>query len=499
MKNKKDILAFLEREGLVVEHRICEDADIKGITFDSKEVDKDHLFFCKGVAFKEIYLDEALKRGASLYISENRYEKSSDFILVSDVRRAMVLLAAFYYDYPDKKLKTIGVTGTKGKSTTVILIKSILDAYLEKKNMKACGLISTIYNYVGDTDLKSSNSTPEALILYKLLHTAVENGLEYMVIECSSQALKYDRVNEVEFDMAVFLNIGEDHVSPGEHPSFEDYFSSKLRIFDHARYALINKSTDHLEEVLSKIEELNLPFESFSASEEADYMALDHYYDKGLLKFRASHADMKEEFSLKLLGAYNVENALATMAVGQHFGLDLASIRQGLKKTEIKEREEILTTPDGKITAVVSYAHNGLSFEKSYEFIKEAFPDHFISSFFGIGGEKADNRMVGMCQQAVKNSDFIYIVPDDPGYKTFEENMERMLPYIEGKGVPYLGIDSRQEAIEEEFSKAFKRDKKTVLFIAGKGPEAYQKIMGKYIPIPTDAEVVKGILEKYDK
>src|SRR5699024_5802926 len=192
------------------------DHSIKGLTFNSKDVIPGTLFICKGQNFKEIYLQEAVKRGAIAYVSEKEYTsiKGVSVLLVKDIRLAMPHLADYFFNSPSKKLKMIAVGGTKGKTTTTHFVKGIIDTYGIDQGKKPCGMLSSIRTYDGLEDSEAVNTTPEAVELQRHLANAVEAGLDYMVIEVSSQALKYNRVTCLEFDVGIFLNISEDHISP---------------------------------------------------------------------------------------------------------------------------------------------------------------------------------------------------------------------------------------------------------------------------------------------
>lgn len=492
MKKIKDLVKVLKENNLLINASI-KDEEIGSLTYNSKEVEEDSLFFCKGAAFKEAYLDEAIKRGAQAYIAEVDYGKDLSKIIVKDIRKAMALVGSFFYDYPQDKLFTIGITGTKGKSTTVIMLKEILDRHLEKNGRKKAAIISSIKTYDGLDEYESSLTTPEALALLKNLNNAVESGLEYAIIEVSSQALKYDRVEGINFDMAGFLNISEDHISPIEHPDFEDYFSSKLSLIDQASLLVYNKDMDFLERVEERAKDKEKI--SFSLKNISDFKGKNIEFIGGVLNFDLVNEEKTSNFNLSLLGDYNVENALAAIAIARRLGVDDKTINESLENLEIKERVNFIYSEDKRVVALVDFAHNRLSFEKSYEMIKNYFPDYRIVSIFGSTGGKAINRRKDLGEVAGLYSDFICLVPDDQNFDDLDEINKEIASYIRPE-VAYTSYDDRQKAIE-----AMMKDpkEKTIFFIAGKGNEASNMEKGKSVKIVPDSEVAEKMIGLYDQ
>ena len=248
-----DYIQLLQRKNLQLEFSGAPlTREVSLVSCDSRQVVPGTLFICKGAHFKVEFLQSAKEQGAFAYLSEKRYDQVDlPCILVSDVRLAMALLADFYYNHPSAKLGVVGITGTKGKSSTAYYLKYIFDEYLAAKGQPASGVISSIETYDGVEKFESHLTTPEPLDLERHFANGVATGMRYLTMEVSSQALKYDRVKNVEFAAAVFLNIGMDHISPIEHPDFEDYFASKLRIFSQAAAACVNLDCDHADRVLA--------------------------------------------------------------------------------------------------------------------------------------------------------------------------------------------------------------------------------------------------------
>ena len=238
-KNLGEFLSLLERQGLLLEADVLDagEKQVEHISYNSMDVKEGTLFICKGMNFKEEYLEDAIEKGAVCYMSEKKIRADFPYILVSDMRRAMSDTGAFFYDEIwNKKLQMIGITGTKGKSTTATFVKSIMDDYCRSIGEKEIGFVSGIYTYDGRHKVKAKKmTTPETLQLHKILADCAENGCKYLVMETSSQALKYDRTRALRYKVGGFLNISEDHISDREHPDIEDYFASKLKLFSRVR------------------------------------------------------------------------------------------------------------------------------------------------------------------------------------------------------------------------------------------------------------------------
>lgn len=239
-----EYVKLLEEKGMLAEYNLQgkDGEEIKLLTYDSREVTQGTLFICKGAAFKAEYLKNSMNQGAVCYVSEKKYEleKEVPYILVKGIRDAMAVLANFFYNKPWEDLAVIGFGGTKGKSTSTYYMKAVVDDYLAAQDKPESAVISTIDIYDGKSKVESHITTPEAVELQMHLRNALDCNIEYAEMEISSQALKYGRVDEMQFDVSVFLNISEDHISPIEHPDFEDYFQSKMKMFEKSKIAVVN-------------------------------------------------------------------------------------------------------------------------------------------------------------------------------------------------------------------------------------------------------------------
>lgn len=471
------------------------DTDITNITYNSKEAGAGTLFICKGAAFKKAYLEMAKEDGAVAYVSEIDYEIDMPHIIVNDVRVAMPVIADFHYRQIWKKLNLIGLTGTKGKSTTVYFLKAILDDYLIANGKHDSAVLSSIKTYDGVIDEVSHLTTPEAVELYKHFANAVDSGIEFMEMEVSSQALKYNRVDGITFDVGVFLNISEDHISPIEHPDFDDYFRSKLRLFAQTKVACVNLESDQLDEIMAAANDAERII-TFGLRPEADIYGYNIHKDghETVFNIRCDKFDM--EFRLSIPGFFNVENALAAVAALYVYDIPVEHIFSGLYRAHPSGRMEMYTTEDQKIIAIADFAHNKLSFEKLFDSMKSEYPDYEIVSFFGCPGGKAFLRRQAMSEVAAAYSNKVYIVADDPGPEPFAQIAAELESYIKPTGVPYEVIESRTWAIEKAFALI---TKPTVLIMAGKGSDEFIKYGNQYVPCQSDGQCVAKLIRAYDE
>lgn len=496
----EEYVSILKEEDMVVSSELYGQAHVKAkmLTYNSKEVIKDTLFICKGAAFKAEYLEESVKNGAVCYISEKKYELQREvpFILVKDIRKTMALLANVYYNEPWKELTVLGVGGTKGKSTSVYYLKSVIDEYLAAQDKKESAVISSIDTYDGKERFESHITTPEAVELQQHFRNAVESKIEYLEMEVSSQALKYHRVDDMRFDIGIFLNVSEDHISPVEHVDFEDYISSKMKMFEKTDTAIVNLDADCIDRVLEDAKVAKEVITFSREKEVADYYAYDIRKENGCIRFQVKCKAFDREFVLTMPGIFNVENALATIAAAVKLKIPEEYIYSGLKKAKSKGRMESYESKDGNIVAIVDYAHNKLSYEKLFLAMKEEYPQYAIKTVFGCPGNKALIRRRDLGTIAGKYSDEVYLAAEDPGTEPVEKISKEIAVYVEAQNCPYEMIEDRGEAIQKAISKA---EGKTLLLVLGKGGETRQKYGREYLTCPSDVDYVLKYLKEYDE
>ena len=495
----KDIL---QQKGLLTGcvHEEDFSKEISFITYDSRQVKPGTLFVCKGAAFKEEYLKNAIGDGAVAYISEREYDEGRNVpaIIVSDIRKAMPVLGDLFYDYPQSKLKITAFGGTKGKSTSTYYMKYVVDEYLAAQGKTESAVLSSIDNYDGVIREESHITTAESLELHMHFDNAVSSGIEFLEMEVSSQALKYDRVLGVGFDVGVFMNISEDHISPNEHADFEDYLSSKMKMFALTDTAVVNLDTDCLDRVLKESEASEKVITFSCKNPGADYYAHDIRKEGDSIFFRVSGCESwtDEEFELTMPGLFNVENALGVIAAATVYGIPLECIRNGLRKAKSPGRMEHYRSADGLINAFVDYAHNKLSFEALYSSAKKEYPGSRIVGVFGCPGGKAYQRRYELPQTAAKYADKLYICAEDPGPDSAEEISAEVAKYAAEAGIDYEEIEDRGACIHKAIMEV---RKPTVLLITGKGEETRQKYGTVYAPCRSDADYTMEFIKEYDE
>lgn len=491
---------LLEQKGMLLGSSVSgeEDHVVTSLTYNSKEVQKDTMFICKGAAFKLAYLREALERGAVVYISEKAFDLERDvpYILVKDIRKAMSVLANFFYNRPWEDLIVTGIGGTKGKSTSAYYMKAVVDDYMKALGKKESAVISSIDIYDGKERVESHITTPEAVELQQHFRNALDCGIEYAQMEVSSQALKYHRVDDMMFDAAIFLNISEDHISPIEHADFEDYFTSKMKMFAKSKMAFVNLDADYIERILTYAGDAGSFYTFSTKNPDADFYACHIRKEGHETCFTVKCAEFEEEFVLSMPGLFNVENALGVIAAAVKLGIPKEYIHSGLRRAKSSGRMELYASRDRERIAIVDYAHNKLSFEKLFSSMKEEYPDYSIVAVFGCPGKKALIRRRDLGTVAGRYASKVYLTAEDPGYEPVEDISGEIAQYVKAQGCPYEMIEDRGEAIRTAMEQA---KGKTLFLVTGKGAETRQKYGSEYVDCPSDVEYVKKYLHEYDQ
>lgn len=462
---------------------------VEAVTCDSRSAVPGCLFLCKGAAFKEEYLAQALDRGALAYVSETVYPVPAPCIRVADIRAAMGLLADAAWGHPSGSLGVVGITGTKGKTTTAYFLKAILDLWREKQGLHPVGLLSTIAIDDGVVRKPAALTTPEPLDLQRHLWNAAGAGCGYAVMECSSQALKYGRMAGVELQAAVFLNLGEDHISPREHPTLEDYFQSKLRIFEHSHTGIVNLDSDRAPEILAAARAAGevLSYAVFDQKAEIFAKTLSKI-DKGVA-FTARYAGAWSNFTIPLAGSFNVSNALAALSVSQLLGVPAPIAEEALAHVQVPGRMETYSHK-GK-TVIVDYAHNGMALEALLRSVREDFPGAPVTVVFGCTGGKGLDRREGMGKAAGQYADAVVLTEDDPGPEEVADICAQIQSYLVPFGTKCAIIPDREEAIRTAI---LETSAGGVTVLAGKGSEMAQKRKNGPEPCVPDGLLAKKYL-----
>jgi UDP-N-acetylmuramoyl-L-alanyl-D-glutamate-L-lysine ligase len=452
-----------------------EDFEFDQLSYDSRKTSATTLFFAKGLNFKAEYLENI---DVPFYISEIDYEVDIPAIVVTNVKRAMSLLAQAFYDYPQKELQTLALTGTKGKTTSAYFAKAILD----EMNGGKTALLSTAETTLdGKNFFKSELTTPESLDLLKMMRQAVENGMTHLVMEVSSQAYKTERVYALNFDVGVFLNISPDHIGPVEHPTLEDYFYCKRQLLRHSAYFVANSEMTHFNIIKQELETLQIPHAFYGENSE------NRITDSQAHEFTTS-GTIAEHFEIRLLGKFNQENALATALATHQLGANVAQIKAGLAKAVVPGRMEMLTTTHGA-RIYVDYAHNGISLKNLVSVVE---PHHSgkIVLVLGATGNKGESRRkdFGQVIEAHERLEVI-LTQDDSNHEDPQAIANEIASYVSR----HCDFEAdRAEAIKLAIQRV--KDKNDAVIIAGKGADKFQLINDKRVPYPGDRIVAEQYL-----
>lgn len=488
---------LLEENGLIAETNITEEVlekKVSYVSFNSQDIRYDTLFICKGAHFTVDYLLSALEEGAFAYISEVKYDREAPgvpYIIVTDMRKTMALVADLFYNQVWKRLTIAGITGTKGKSTTTYFMRYILDEYLKAQKKPVSAVVSGIDNYDGIINEESHLTTPEALDLHRHYDNAVKSGIEFLTMEVSSQALKYDRTRGIQFDVGCFLNIGIDHISDVEHPSFDDYLNAKMVLFGQCKTACINLESQYAQMALDAASGKAERILTFGLKPEADVYGYDISPEKRGISFRVKCDSFDETFKIGMTGLFNVENALAAITISYALNIPIEYIKAGLKKARVSGRMEIYTSRSGNLDVIVDYAHNQMSFESLFTSTKKEYPGKKITIVFGCPGKKALGRRKELGDLAGKYADKVYITEEDAGEEPVMKISEEIASHVKEFDCECNIIVDRKEAIRQAIETA---DDNTVVLITGKGRETRQKRGTQYIDTPSDVEYVEEFL-----
>ncbi|MBF8808635.1 MAG: UDP-N-acetylmuramoyl-L-alanyl-D-glutamate--L-lysine ligase [Enterococcus lacertideformus] len=459
----------------------------KKLSYDSRQTDAETLFFCKGLNFKEEYLTSAVSNGLAYYVAEQPYESSATGIIVTDIRKAMAILAMAFYDYPQNQLQVIGYTGTKGKTTAAYFAKAILDHTTHNKT----ALLSTMNTTLdGKTYFKSQLTTPESLDLYKMMAEAVKNGMTHLVMEVSSQAYKTQRVYGLTLDVGIFLNISPDHISPIEHPTFDDYFYCKRQLILNSKTVVLNHESDYFDLLQETAALANIPTITFETDYEVKSVPIGHHGFR-LVNHHGELA-IEADYEIQLAGDFNQENAASAIIATALTGASIEDAQKGLKDARVPGRMDQLITKNGT-SVYVDYAHNYLSLKTLLEFAKKEHPAGRVIVVLGSPGNKALSRRHDFGQVLSKACDVVFLTADDPAFEDPQKIAEEINAAITNPALEVHYEMDRPEAIKKALAASTSNDS---VVIAGKGVDPYQKINGVDVPYEGDYAVVKRLIKE---
>ena len=488
MRAARELLKDLEYE--VVSGSV--DVNVNELIYNTKMVSKECMFVCiRGAVFdSHDAAAEAAAGGAVVIVAERPVEVPEGIcvVRVKDTRYALALISAAYFGYPARKLKTIGITGTKGKTTTTFLIRSIL----EHAGIRT-GLIGTIETIIGDRHIPASNTTPESYTIQQYFAAMVEAGCQVAVMEVSSQGLKLHRTAGIQFDIGIFTNLAPDHIGPNEHENFEEYLECKSRLFRQCRVGIVNIDDAHCPQIL---EGHTCQVETYGFSEKADLRASDVKLVNrpGFLgvAYRVSGlTDMDVEIDMP--GRFSVYNSLVAIAVCRHFDIRKEDVLAALEAAKTKGRIEKVKVSDD-FTLLIDYAHNAMSLESLLTTLKEYHPKRLVC-LFGCGGNRSRLRRFEMGEVSGRLADLTVITSDNPRFEEPQAIIDDIRTGIEKTDGKYVEIIDRKEAIRYVIAHGQPGD---VIVLAGKGHEDYQEIKG--VKYPMDERVlIQEVLEELGK
>ena len=487
--NLKKVLAGLEE----IKAKGEIDREVTSIENDSRKVIEGSLFFAiKGFTTDGTqFIPNAIENGAKVILVDEsadiknlKLPQDVTLLVVPDARYAMAICSSNFYDHPSEKFKLVGVTGTKGKTTTTFMIKEIL----QKQGIKT-GLIGTIAIYSGDKKIKDSDrTTPESIELQKIFKQMADDGCKVVVMEVSSQSLKLNRVAGCNFDIAVFTNFSEDHISEKEHPDMQDYFNSKLKLFKMCKYGFINIDDLQVCKVPKLVPECEI--KTYGIDNACNLLAKDITITNSYVDFKVKIGDKNERIKVGIPGRFSVYNSLAAIEVATKLGCSVESIKEALLEVRVPGRSELVNNSK-ELTIMIDYAHSPESLENILSAVK-SYTRGRVISLFGCGGDRDNRKRPIMGEISGKIADFTIITSDNPRTEDPEKIVEQIENGIKKTKGKYVCIVDRIEAIKYAINMASKKD---IIVLAGKGHEPYQEINGKKFPFDERIiveQIIKG-------
>lgn len=453
------------------------DREVTEIVYDSRKAVEGCLFICirGAVVDGHKFAGDVVEKGAKVLVAEEAVDVPEDVtvILVKDTRYAFAFISAAWFGYPAECLKTIGITGTKGKTTTTYMVKSIL----ENAGYRV-GLIGTIEAIIGDEVIPAEHTTPESYVIQKYFREMVDAGCDCVVMEVSSQGLMLHRTQGFTFDYGIFTNIEPDHIGPAEHRDFDHYLSCKSMLLKQCRVGIVNRDDEHFERI---IEGHTCELETYGFSPEADLRAEDaqlvsgkgylgiSYHLKGILDFPVE---------IDIPGKFSIYNSLTAIAICRHFHVSEENIIRALRVAKVKGRIEMVKVSD-EFTLMIDYAHNAMALESLLTTLREYHP-HRLVCLFGCGGNRSKLRRYEMGEVSGRLADLTIITSDNPRNEEPQaiiDDIKTGMARTDGK---YVEIIDRKEAIAYAIHHGEPGD---IVILAGKGHEDYQEIKGKKYPM----------------
>lgn len=481
------LIEKLEKKEIIGETSI----DVGKIEYDSSKIQPNDVFIAiKGFEFNgNDFLEEVVQKQVSAIVVEENVDTSNlnleniTLIKVESTRKALALMSAVYYDFPASKLKIIGVTGTKGKTTTAHMIRDILLA-----SGKKAGMIGTIYNTYGNVKQEATRTSPESLDLQKMLYDMVNADMEFVVMEVSSHALELDRVYGIRFNVGVFTNLAEEHLD--FHENMDNYFNAKSKLFEMSDFAIINGDDIYAPRLKKKI---TTKYATYGLDNEVNLTATDIRVNADYVEFKMYINKMLETIHINIPGRFTVYNALAAIGVCSLFSCQMDAILLALANVKVPGRSEVVDI-NKTFTVMLDYAHNPSSLEAILTAIKKHAKSRIIC-VFGCGGNRDKTKRPVMGEISGRLADFTVITTDNPRNENPKQIMNEIETGIKNTRGLYKVIENRKEAIKFAMRIAWKND---IVLIAGKGHETYQILKNNKKINFDERKIVKELAEQME-
>ena len=440
------------------------------------------------------FIGSAYDNGCRVFVvsEDTDVPEDSTKIQVKDSRKALSKISATFFGNPTKKLTITGITGTKGKTTTTTLLRNVV-----AKGNRKTGVIGTNGIFFNDKTIPTKNTTPESYELQKTFKTMLDDGVDTVFMEVSSSGLMMNRVNDIDFDIAVFTNISPDHIGPKEHATFEDYMECKTRLFKMTKTAIINSDDPKAPTFIKVAEESGAKIITYGFQGTPTYLATDIDYSASFshLESHFTLIDTLINESIRYIspnpGEFSVYNCLSVIAVARELGMKHDEITEAMKTASVPGRVEVINRVPGA-HIILDYAHNGVSLENILKTMKLYNPKRLICLFGSIGG-RAFIRRKDMANVTIKYADITIITTDNPDNEDPEAILDDLQSYYtDYKGQLFREVD-RETAIHMAVNMLQPGD---ILVVAGKGHENYQIINGKKVPFDERGIILEAAEEK---
>lgn len=465
------------------------DVEVNNIYYDSRKVEDGSLFYAMVGSSVDghDYIDSAIEKGASVIVISKDINIDSDVtvIKISDDRRNLSRMSINFFGNPISEMTSIAITGTKGKTTTTWMIKNILE-----EDNKTVGVIGTMGIFFGDKHYSTVNTTPESLETQKYLREMVNDGIKYLVMEVSSQALKVGRVDGMIFDYGIFTNLTQDHIGENEHPDMEDYIYCKSLLFRQCKHGIFNIDDSHYEDMIKDCtcniytyghnKESNLVIDKMNLLRKNNFIGIE-MATKGLID---------DSFLVNTPGEFSAYNSACAIITTYLLGCSVGSMKEALKKVAVKGRVEIVPGFDN-FSVIIDYAHNGVSMENILSTMKGYNPKRIVS-LFGCGGNRSKDRRYDMGEVSGNLADFTIVTEDNSRFEDVEDIMNDIEIGLKKTNGKYIKIPDRKDAIKYALDNAEDGD---IILLLGKGHETYQEKNGQRYHYD-EREIIKEILEK---